>query len=615
MNRFCVILKNAPYLVVMFSEGGFMRRLLNRRKALFFKIWISIILISIILFIAVNVIWYKNTSDIIYRNEMQSASSLLYQLNMRIENIFNSININSYPFLFDSDVREMLSVPPADEQARLENEEQIRNIFRQMKKNTTMICSVEFVGRYYNISSEMERSRVDFERLREYDWYLEFSDYYVDLITPVYKNDYIEKYNTRVIGWARKLTGADTANTIGTFLIEISYPSIENVMREAMEKSGNRILVFDKRGNLYFHPDSPQDKSFSAEETDALLQKAKSGEDVFTFTGQRSEYTCLVERSAASGWYIVMMVNRQELLDSTRASVSQSLLLALFIALFSFVIAYALSQYITRPIHQLADTMKMVESNRLDVAVPVDTSVTEAEILSRGFNKMLSHIRELIGDIRREEQEKNAIEIKMLQAQINPHFLYNILNVIRWKAVMHGEETISSMLLSLIRLLEFSGKKTGTFVTIEKELEHASSYINLIRYQYQDDFEIVYDVDPEALSCYTVKFILQPLLENALFHGIEPLDEKGQILLSIRRNEDGICFVIEDNGVGMPEDIQHNLSAFRGLGLFNVCERLKKHYGEQSALQIESQKGAGTRISFQIPVICDPSMERNHNLC
>ena len=484
-----------------------------------------------------------------------------------------------------------------------------------MKKNTTMICSVEFVGRYYNISSEMERSRVDFERLREYDWYLEFSDYYVDLITPVYKNDYIEKYNTRVIGWARKLTGADTANTIGTFLIEISYPSIENVMREAMEKSGNRILVFDKRGNLYFHPDSPQDKSFSAEETDALLQKAKSGEDVFTFTGQRSEYTCLVERSAASGWYIVMMVNRQELLDSTRASVSQSLLLALFIALFSFVIAYALSQYITRPIHQLADTMKMVESNRLDVAVPVDTSVTEAEILSRGFNKMLSHIRELIGDIRREEQEKNAIEIKMLQAQINPHFLYNILNVIRWKAVMHGEETISSMLLSLIRLLEFSGKKTGTFVTIEKELEHASSYINLIRYQYQDDFEIVYDVDPEALSCYTVKFILQPLLENALFHGIEPLDEKGQILLSIRRNEDGICFVIEDNGVGMPEDIQHNLSAFRGLGLFNVCERLKKHYGEQSALQIESQKGAGTRISFQIPVICDPSMERNHNLC
>ena len=581
-----------------------MRKLLRKRKALFFKIWLSIVLISILLFAAMNLIWYKNTSDIIYRNEMQSASSLLYQLNMRIENIFNSININSYSFLFDSDVRNMLSVPPRDEDTRRANEQYIRDIFRQMKKNTTMICSLEFVGRYYDISSETDRSAVDFDRLRQYDWYREFSDYYVDLVTPVYRNQYIEKYNTRVIGWARKISGSETNNTIGTFLIEISYPGIENVMREAMEKSGNRILVFDKRGNLFFHPGGSGDITVSGGETAALMQRVKSGEDAFLFEEQGTEYACLVERSAASGWYIVMMVNRQELLDSTRASVRQSLLLTLFIVLLSFAVAYMLSRYITRPIHQLADTMKLVENNRLDVAVPVDGSVAEAEILSRGFNKMLSHIRNLIGDIRREEQEKNAIEIKMLQAQINPHFLYNILNVIRWKAAMHGEETISSMLLSLIRLLEFSGKKTDVFVTIEKELEHAASYISLIQYQYEDDFEVVYDVDPDALPCYTVKFILQPLLENAVFHGIEPLEDKGRIGLSIHRRKDGISFTIEDNGVGMPEEVQHDVSAFRGLGLFNVSERLKKHYGEGSALHIESQEGVGTRISFTIPVVC-----------
>lgn len=580
-----------------------MRKLLNRRKTLFFKIWISIILISIMLFAAVNVVWYKNTSNIIYRNEMQSASSLLYQLNMRIENIFNSINTNSYSFLFDSDVRDMLSIPPADEQTRIKNENHIRDIFRQMKKNTTMICSVEFVGRYYDISSETDRSKVDFEQLRQYDWYRELSDYYMDLVTPVYKNDYIEKYNTRVIGWARKITGSDTSNTIGTFLIEISYPNIEKVMREAMEKSGNRILVFDKKGNLYFHPDSSRDKISSESGGEALLQKVKAGEDVFLFEENGTEYACLVEHSATSGWYIMMMVNRQELLDSTRASVRQSLLLTLFIALFSFVVAYMLSRYITRPIHQLADTMKLVENNQLDVAVPVNESVAEVEILSRGFNKMLSHIRDLIEDIRHEEQEKNAIEIKMLQAQINPHFLYNVLNVIRWKATMHGEDTISQMLLSLIRLLEFSGKKTDTYVTVEKELEHATSYMSLIQYQYQDDFEVIYDIDPQALTCYMVKFILQPLLENAVFHGIEPLEDKGRICLSISRKEDWIYFIIEDNGVGMPEEISSNISAFRGLGLFNVSERLKKHYGEEATLQIESREGMGTKISFRVPVI------------
>lgn len=142
-----------------------MKKLLDKRKSLFCKIWISIILISIVLFLAVNSIWYNNTRNIVYKNEIQSATSLLYQLNMRMENILNAININAYPFLFDSKAREILSVPQQSEERRLENEEYIRDIFKQMKKSNTMICSVEFAGKYYNISSEMDKQDVDFEKL------------------------------------------------------------------------------------------------------------------------------------------------------------------------------------------------------------------------------------------------------------------------------------------------------------------------------------------------------------------------------------------------------------------------------------------------------------------
>lgn len=579
-----------------------MKKLLDKRKSLFYKIWMSIILISIIIFVAVNVIWYNNTRNIVYKNEIQSATSLLYQLNMRMENIFNTININAYPFLFDSKAREILSVPAQSEEIRLENEEYIRDIFKQMKKNNTMICSVEFVGKYYNISSEMDKQSVDFEKLKQYEWFSEFSDYHVEMVTPIYKNEYIEKFNTKVIGWMRKINASDGSNSIGSFLIEVSYPNIESVMREAMEKSGNRIMVFDSKGNLLFYP---EEKEFSDEEMQDLIQKAKTSEGVFSVEDQGREYACLTEKMASSGWYIMMMVDRQELTSSIRASVQQSLIIGVFIVIFSFLIAYIITGYITKPIHQLADSMKLVENDQLDVEVPVNQSVTETAILSRGFNKMLSHIRNLIEDIRREEREKKDMEIKMLQAQINPHFLYNTLNVIRWKAVMHGEETISKMIISLIRLLEFSGKKTDTFITIEKELEHATSYLELIQYQYQDEFEVVYDIDSEALSCYTVKFILQPLLENAVFHGIEPLDGKGRVCLRIKRKDDGIYFKIEDNGVGMPADLQHNVSAFRGLGIFNVNERLKKHYGEAAVLNIESEEGVGTKIFFKIPVVCD----------
>lgn len=577
-----------------------MKKLLDNRKTLLFKIWLSIIQISIILFVAVNIIWYKNTSNIIYKNEIKAASNLLYQLNMRIENIFNVININAYPFLFDSKAREILSIPPQNEQVRIENEKYIQNIFEKMKQNNTMICSVEFIGMYYDISSEMYDTSVDFKKLRHYQWYSECSDYYIEIFTPIYVNGYIDRFNSKVIGWSRKITASNTSNTIGDFLIEISYPSIENVMKEVMEKSGNPIMVFDKRGNLFFYPDQ---LLLSNETTNDLLHEATSGKDIFSIEEQGTQYTCLVEKSASSGWYIIMMVNRQKLITYIMASIRQSLILTIFIALLGFVIAYAVSRYITQPIHELADTMKLVENNQLDVATPVNCSVTEAEILSRGFNKMLSHIRELIENIRREEKEKKSIEIKMLQAQINPHFLYNILNVIRWKATMHGEETISQMLLSLIKLLEFSGKKADAFVTIEKELEHACSYLKLIQYQYQDTFEIVYEVDPEALPYYTVKFILQPLLENAVFHGIEPLGDKGEIHLQIRHQENGIYFEIKDNGIGMPANIQNNISAFRGLGIRNVNERLEKHYGKEAALMIESKEGAGTKISFKIPLI------------
>lgn len=580
-----------------------MKKYLNKRKSLFYKIWMFMILISIVLFLAINAIWYNNTRNIVYKNEIQSATSLLYQLNMRMENIFNAININAYAFLFDAKAREILSMPPQNEEKRLENEEYIRDIFKQMKKNNTMICSVEFVGKYYNISSEMDKQDVDFEKLKQYDWYSEFSDYYMEMVTPIYKNDYIEKFNTKVIGWARKITGSDVSNTTGNFLIEISYSNIESVMRETMEKSGNRIMVFDANGNLLFHPEG---ETLSAGEMQDFVEKVKTSEGVFSITDQGKEYACLAEKMSSSGWYIMMMVDRQELMSSISASVRQSLILGIFMVIFSFLIAYVVTGYITKPIHQLADSMKLVEKDQLNVEVPVNQSVTETAILSRGFNRMLQHIRNLIDDIRREEQEKKAMEVKMLQAQINPHFLYNTLNVIRWKAVMHGEETISKMIISLIKLLEFSGKKTDTFVTVEKELEHASSYLELIKYQYQDELEVVCDIDQEALPCYTVKFILQPLLENAVFHGIEPLDGRGKVYLQVKRREDGIYFTIGDNGVGMPEEVRNNVSAFRGWGIFNVNERLKKHYGERAVLHIKSEEGVGTEISFNIPVVCDP---------
>ena len=575
----------------------------GKKKSLFYKICAAMILTGMLPLILVNGIWLHNTSNIVYKNEIQTASSMLYQLSMRMENIMNFVNTCAYSFLFDSKTRAILSVRPKNEEERNENEAYIKDIFSQIKKNNTMIRSLEFDGKYYQISSE---DTADFEMLQQYDWYQDFDDYCLEGFTPVYCNSYIKRMNTPVFGWIRKVIYAKTSDVAGNFLIEISHSSIRSLAEEIQHDMGNSILVFDKKGNLIFHPEG----RFTANESEEkLFQQIKSGENAMTLREGGETYTCLVNRVSTPQWYIAMLINEKQLMAYGKQSTMQSIILGVLILIASIVLAYMISRHITRPVKQLAETMELVEKNYLDVSVPTDQKIAELEILSNGFNNMLSHIQQLLEDVRAEEREKKALEIKMLQAQINPHFLYNILNVIRWKAMMHGEKSISDMIVSLIRLLEFSGKRVNTFVPIRKELEHASSYLELIKSQYQDDFEVIYEVDQEALSCYTVKFLLQPLVENAVFHGLEPMEGGGRILIGIKKEESWILFQIKDNGVGMSEKIRQNQSVFRGLGIYNVNERLKQHFGEACMLNIESQPGGGTKVFFKIPVITEAPLE------
>ena len=571
----------------------------KKKGSLFFRICISMILLSMIPLFCVSYLWMKNTGKMVYDGEIQSASALLYELTMRIENILNSVNTSSYDFLFDTKAREIISSRPKSEKERTENEAYIQNIFSQIKKSNTMIASVEFIGAYYQISSE---ETVDFDELTGYSWYQDFSDYYLEHFTPVYCNSYIQNMNTRVFGWARKITpSSDSMRTVGSFLIEISHSSISSLLTEAQENSGNFIYLFDHSGNLIY---SPKENILGDDGIENLFNTIKTNdEQVFSVTGRNHSYACMTDSISIPGWQAVMLVDQQEIMSYAGESIKQGFVLGLICVLASIFVAYIISRYIVKPINQLAKTMEMVEQNQLEVSVPVNQSVQEVDTLSRGFNHMLRHIRCLLKDIRKEEQEKKRLEIQMLQAQINPHFLYNTLNVIRWKAVMHGETGISSMIISLIKLLEFSGKRVNTFVTIEKELEHASSYLELIKNQYRDDFDVVYDIDPDARHCYTVKFILQPLVENAVFHGVEPSDCHGIIRIQIQRENSWIHFAIEDNGVGISEEIQKNWSAFRGLGIYNVNERLRKYFGEESVLHFDSEEGAGTRIFFKIPVL------------
>ena len=567
--------------------------------SLFVKLLAVFIALGVLPLLLVNQIWVHNTSQILSRNELQNSENLLDQISVRLENAINGINVNTYPFLFGANVLEILDQQPRSQEERLENTQALQTELSQIRGNNTMISTALFMNQDYQLCSR-EGAQVDYQALQDFPWYQKFRSYgQKEVFTPVYVNDYIDGRGALVIGWLRRLQ-ADTLQSPKFFLVEISYSSITSFFYPVMENSSNRLFLFDDAGNVLFHPE--QSHIFSPTQEDGeLFRLLKDGEGPFPFTYEGREYSVVVRQMPTTKWRLAMAIDTQTLLSSTNRSAQQMYLLTLCVLAGVVVCAYFLSHRITRPIYQLAEAMRRVEANQLDTVVPPPRGRDEVSVLAGGFNNMLSHIRRLLEDVRREEERKRAAELKMLQAQINPHFLYNVLNVIRWRAMMHNEMGISRMVISLIRLLEFSGKRTEEFVTVARELEHAKSYVELIQCQYADRFTVEYQVPPEAEGCYMIKFILQPLIENSIFHGLIPMEESGRLLVSVRPGGERLFFSVQDNGMGMKLPEGRFDRAFRGLGMANVDERLRLYYGEDAGLRVESRPGQGTRVEFSIP--------------
>ncbi|MBZ4645968.1 MAG: sensor histidine kinase [Clostridia bacterium] len=310
-----------------------------------------------------------------------------------------------------------------------------------------------------------------------------------------------------------------------------------------------------------------------------------------------------------TNWKIVNVIPRDILMQKSFKLKRQTQIFGIIFIVLVVLMASYTSIYISTPITRLAKVVKKVELGDLSVRVSVD-SKDEVGQLGVAFNNMLAQINNLMNKVYQEENKKREAELKALQAQINPHFLYNTLNTIKWMAVIQKADSISKMIVSLIKLLEFSGKRIGEFVSIEQELEHAKNYIFLQKIRYNDKFIVNYDIDEKLLHYKTIKLILQPIIENAIFHGIEPKGGVGTIQITLSQINDKLKFEIIDDGIGMDINIDKDRK-FSGLGIENVNERLVRYFGEQSSLKIYSSINRGTKVMFYLPIIIDEGTGEN----
>ena len=282
--------------------------------------------------------------------------------------------------------------------------------------------------------------------------------------------------------------------------------------------------------------------------------------------------------------------------------------LAVVLIVLSFALSLIFSSSFTRPIEEVIKKIQYIAEGNFDYRHDIGPGGKKFELLYQNLYKMENDIKKMIEENRRKEKEKRCLELSMLQMQINPHFLYNTLSSIKWMAVFQRAKGIESMVNSLGIVLQASYSKMDEFVTLDEELDILGHYLNIQKIRYQGKIQMnLICKNQQLLSCYVPRFILQPVVENAVFHGIAPKDGEGEIKIIIAEEPGNLKITVEDNGVGMDETVLENvLKRSKGerqghIGLANVHSRIRLIYGSEYGVHVESLKGKYTKVRIIMP--------------
>jgi len=392
----------------------------------------------------------------------------------------------------------------------------------------------------------------------------------------------------------------------GVLLVDVNFKTIDDMFqRVSLGKRGYVYIIDESAGNIIYHPQQQLIYIGLKYENVEQALKFTYGRYFDTMDGEKRIIT--VKTVNNIGWKLVGVSYLDEIVSNKSEIGTFFTWLLVVFSVFVLLISAYMTVKISSPIKRLERSMKRVE--RGDFATHLDVRGSdEVERLARRFNVMVSKIGQLMEQVIHEQETKRKNELEVLQAQINPHFLYNTLNsVVRMVGSGKNEDVITTI-TSLSKLFRISLSSGKPIITVQEELEHIKHYliIQKMRYKNKFDYEIV--AQDETLSCRTLKLILQPLVENAIYHGIESMPDQGFIRITAATEGDRILFQVEDNGLGIePQKLKTMLygpthgGGGSGVGVRNVHERIRLYFGDAYGLQFESKPEEGTIVKVWIP--------------
>lgn len=388
--------------------------------------------------------------------------------------------------------------------------------------------------------------------------------------------------------------------------MDIRFQNIASYVDDVGIGQHGYCYIADSGGNIIYHPQQQLIYSGLKEENSGEIHEG-------TYTDSNVIYT--VHTLKNCDWSIVGVCFVDEMITSKVENMVGSLAFILAgVVLATLILSGLFSRLFSRPVKSLAKAMGEFEGNTENFTFCPVRGTSEIVSLSESFEHMANRIQRLMEQVRQEEISLRKTELKALQAQINPHFLYNTLDAIAWLCEEERNQDAVEMVNALARLFRISISRGHELITIEKEMQHARSYLQIQKFRYKNQFTYQFDVDEECLPYLCNKITLQPIIENAIYHGLDRMVDEGQIKIGIHQDGDRILFTVEDNGVGMSEDqcreILHKEPGDRtGIGIKNVNDRIKIYFGNEYGLTIESELDEGTCVTICMPRVTEYEYE------
>ena len=530
--------------------------------------------------------------DIMRTQVLDEVANNISILLSNVENVGNNI-------VLDSKLIDILSIPkeklPTDKSLKKEMSSYVEGllvdeIWTYVKYN--MKPEVYIIGNNGLTYSTYSKTKYDLENVNNESWYNEIkkANGNTVLINTYKDEDGIGPYKN-IFKMGRIIKDLITDETLGILIMDISEIMLYERYSD-MLKDGSKIYIVDSNKKII----SSKDKRLIGQNYEEIKKVNKR-----SFIFNNIEIESFINEYE---WTIVQEIPLSIMMKVSIQIAKKTFFIILLVSIIALIITYKLSVWITKPIIDIKNNMEKVMDGNLKVRVGI-SSHDEIGQLQVSFNQMVEKLYLSIENIKKYEKQKRVAELSFLQAQINPHFLYNTLSSIRFLISMNEVEKAEDMLYKFTRLLRSILPKASDMISLEEEIKNIKNYVDLQKMRYPDCFDVNYDIDSSIYNFQLPSFILQPIVENAIFYSMEKENNKGIINIVGYRVEDGIRITIKDNGIGMSKDkvssVLKKESSMNRVGVINVHERVQLNYGQEYGLKIDSIEGKGTKVTFILP--------------